>query len=52
MEVCPDVATEERQSIVFGVLIRVAFVVVVAVVVSKQLQGDAVDFESDAIGTL
>ena len=52
MEVYPDVATGERQSIVFGVLIRVAFVVVVAVVVSKQLQGDAVDFESDAIGTL
>jgi hypothetical protein len=51
-EVCPDVATGERQSIFFGVLIRVACVVVVAVVVSKQLQGDAVDFESDAIGTL
>ncbi len=51
-EVCLDVATEERQSIVFGVLIRVAFVVVVAVVVSKQLQGDAAGFESDAVGTL
>jgi hypothetical protein len=32
-EVCPDVATGERQSIVFGVLIRVAFVVVVVAAV-------------------